>query len=71
MTGTTVLGRAATLLVSILITLGGCSKQEPAPPAAPNVIDGTGMYVMPGFVNLHAHLGDAQKEPENEYVYTL
>ena len=43
----------------------------PAPPAGPNVIDGTGMYVMPGFVNLHAHLGDNRKAAEAEYVYKL
>ena len=41
------------------------------PPSGPNVIDGTGMYLMPGFVNLHAHLGDTQKAPEAEYVYKL
>jgi hypothetical protein len=35
------------------------------------VIDGTGMYLMPGFVNLHAHLGDNRKAPEAEYVYKL
>ncbi|MDP2389259.1 MAG: amidohydrolase, partial [Acidobacteriota bacterium] len=30
----------------------GVPSKEPPPPAAPNMIDGTGMYVMPGFVNL-------------------
>ena len=40
-------------------------------PAGPDVIDGTGMYLMPGFVNLHVHLGDNQKAPEAEYVYKL
>jgi hypothetical protein len=49
----------------------GVPAKEAAPPAAPNVIDGTGMYLMPGFVNLHAHLGDPQKAPQNEYVYKL
>ena len=29
------------------------------------------MYLMPGFVNLHAHLGDNRKAPEAEYVYKL
>jgi imidazolonepropionase-like amidohydrolase len=42
-----------------------------APAPAGEVIDGTGMYLMPGFVNLHAHLGDNQKAPEAEYVYKL
>jgi hypothetical protein len=49
----------------------GVPSKEPAPPAAPNLIDGTGMYVMPGFVNLHAHPGDPRKAPQNEYVYKL
>ena len=40
-------------------------------PSGPDVIDGTGMYLMPGFVNLHAHLGDNSKAPEAEYVYKL
>jgi imidazolonepropionase-like amidohydrolase len=35
------------------------------------VIDGTGMYLMPGFINLHAHLGDNSKAREAEYVYKL
>ena len=43
----------------------------PPPPTGPNVIDGTGMYLMPGFVNLHAHLGDNTKAREAEYVYKL
>ena len=29
------------------------------------------MYLMPGFVNLHVHLGDAKKAPQAEYVYKL
>ena len=41
------------------------------PPTGPDVIDGTGMYLMPGFVNLHAHLGDNSKAAEAEYVYKL
>jgi len=49
----------------------GVPSKAPAPAAAPNVIDGTGMFLMPGFVNLHAHLGDPQKSRENEYTYKL
>ena len=41
----------------------------PPPPSGANVIDGTGMYLMPGFVNLHAHLGDNNKARDAEYVY--
>ncbi len=29
------------------------------------------MFLMPGFVNLHVHLGDENKAPQNEYVYKL
>ena len=34
-------------------------------------IDATGMYAMPGFVDAHAHGGDADKAPDLEYVYKL
>jgi imidazolonepropionase-like amidohydrolase len=34
-------------------------------------IDGTGMYVMPGFVDLHVHTGGNPKAPEAEYVHKL
>ena len=30
-----------------------------------------GMYVLPGFVDLHVHTGDIPKTPEVEYVYKL
>lgn len=33
-------------------------------------IDGTGMYLMPGFIDLHVHTGGTQA-PEAEYVYKL
>jgi imidazolonepropionase-like amidohydrolase len=41
------------------------------PPQADHEIDGTGMYLLPGFINLHMHLGDPQKAPSHEYVYKL
>jgi hypothetical protein len=31
-------------------------------------IDGTGMYLMPGFVDTHVHYGDTKKAPDAEYV---
>ncbi len=34
-------------------------------------IDARGMYVMPGFVDLHTHTGGMEKAPEAEYVYKL
>jgi imidazolonepropionase-like amidohydrolase len=34
-------------------------------------IDGEGMYVMPGFVDMHAHTGGSGKAPQAEYTYKL
>lgn len=34
-------------------------------------IDGTGFYVLPGFIDMHAHTGGAGKAPQAEYVYKL
>ena len=34
-------------------------------------LDVTGMYVLPGFVDLHLHTGGVPKAPEAEYVYKL
>ena len=34
-------------------------------------IDARGMYVMPGFVDLHTHTGGEPKAPQAEYVYKL
>lgn len=34
-------------------------------------IDATGAFVMPGFVNLHVHIGGVPKAPEAEYAYKL
>ena len=41
------------------------------PPPAGEVLEAGGMYLMPGFVNLHMHLGDPVKAPEAEYTYKL
>ena len=41
------------------------------PPRAPREIDATGMYVMPGIVDLHVHQGTKQKAPESEYYNKL
>ena len=35
------------------------------------VVDAKGMYVLPGFIDMHAHLGSPAKAPECEYVYKL
>ena len=42
-----------------------------SPDQASKEIDATGMYVLPGFVDLHLHSGDVPKTPEAEYVYKL
>lgn len=34
-------------------------------------LDASGMYVMPGFVDLHTHTGGVPKAPQAEYVYKL
>ncbi|HSM62283.1 MAG TPA: hypothetical protein VK849_15850, partial [Longimicrobiales bacterium] len=41
------------------------------PDAGEREIDGTGMYVMPGLVDMHAHTGGSPKAPQAEYVYKL
>jgi len=35
------------------------------------VIDCRGMYLLPGFVDMHGHCGGGKKAPEAEYVYKL
>jgi len=39
--------------------------------AADHEIDGTGMYLMPGFVDMHVHAGGAPKNADAEYAYKL
>lgn len=48
---------------------GGGDEPERNRPE-PTVIDIRGKYVMPGFINLHAHAGEG-KAPQTEYVYKL
>jgi imidazolonepropionase-like amidohydrolase len=40
-------------------------------PQADFEIDGTGLYLMPGFVDVHVHAGGAPKNAEAEYAYKL
>jgi imidazolonepropionase-like amidohydrolase len=41
------------------------------PQNATREIDATGMYVLPGFIDMHAHTGGAPKAPQPEYTYKL
>ena len=41
------------------------------PENADHEIDATGMYVLPGFIDLHVHAGGAPKNADAEYAYKL
>ena len=41
------------------------------PQSPDHEIDATGMYLMPGFVDMHVHSGGAPKNAEAEYAYKL
>jgi imidazolonepropionase-like amidohydrolase len=45
--------------------------EERRPEGATREIDGTGMYVMPGLIDMHVHTGGAGKAPQAEYTYKL
>lgn len=46
-------------------------NEDGRPGDATYELDATGMYVMPGIVDLHAHAGGVPKAPEAEYIYKL
>lgn len=46
-------------------------NQEGRPDGATKEIDAHGEYVLPGFINLHAHVGGAKKSPNSEYPFKL
>jgi imidazolonepropionase-like amidohydrolase len=46
-------------------------KEKGRPAKGTREIDGTGMYLMPGFVDTHVHYGDSKKAPDAEYVNKL
>jgi imidazolonepropionase-like amidohydrolase len=46
-------------------------RTERRPSKGAREIDGTGLYVMPGFIDLHAHTGAGPKAPDADYVYKL
>lgn len=45
--------------------------EKSRPGGATKEIDAHGAYVLPGFINLHAHVGGVPKAPEAEYAYKL
>jgi imidazolonepropionase-like amidohydrolase len=45
---------------------GGAGNQP-----APEILDGRGMYLMPGFIDMHVHAGGAPKNAEAAYAYKL
>ncbi len=45
--------------------------EERRPDGATKEIDASGMYVMPGFVDIHVHSGGKPKVPNAEYTYKL
>ena len=60
--------------IKAIVTVGATAgDMRPAgrPQTATKEIDATGMYVLPGFIDLHLHSGDTPKTPEVEYVYKL
>lgn len=52
-------------------TPGVAIPERGRPPKGTKEIDGAGMYILPGFVDLHVHTGGAPKAPEAEYVHKL
>ncbi len=52
-------------------TPGLPARQGGAPPNADQVIDAPGMYLLPGFVDMHVHAGGPPKNAEAEYAYKL
>ena len=46
-------------------------KERGRPAKGTREIDGTGMYLLPGFVDTHVHYGDPQKAPDAEYCNKL
>jgi imidazolonepropionase-like amidohydrolase len=49
----------------------GLPMRQNRQPQADHEIDATGMFLMPGFVDMHVHAGGAPKNQEAEYAYKL
>ena len=46
-------------------------EKRPALKSGGKEIDATGMYVLPGFVDMHGHIGGEAQGAESEYVFRL
>lgn len=46
-------------------------KEKRPPEKVDHELDASGMYVLPGFVDMHVHAGGAPKNAEAEYAYKL
>ena len=46
-------------------------EDDERPGEATHELDATGMYILPGIIDLHVHTGGVPKAPEAEYVYKL
>ena len=46
-------------------------RPDARPGGATKEIDGTGLYVMPGFIDCHVHAGGGRKAPDADYIYKL
>ncbi len=49
----------------------GLPMRQNRGPQADHEVDATGMYLMPGFVDVHVHAGGPPKNAEAEYAYKL
>jgi imidazolonepropionase-like amidohydrolase len=49
----------------------GLPLRQNRQPQADHEIDATGMFLLPGFVDMHVHAGGAPKNEEAEYAYKL
>lgn len=54
-------------------SIRGANRRDNAYEKEPHVIDGTGLYALPGLINLHAHIHDSRgRDPlPFEYLYNL
>ena len=57
--------------ISAIETVTSSDDADRAPQNPDHEIDGSGMYVLPGFIDMHVHAGGPPKNPEAEYAYKL